>query len=265
MPSRSRQLWQEILNVERVGLHDNFFELGGDSLTAAVMAALFPEHLQVELPLGSLFEAPTIADLAALVERFSSENPDPIGVILALRAVSKNAHRPLFCIHPMAGISIGFSSLLRHLDPAMPVYGLQSRGLKSYEQLPASIERIAADYLAEIQRVQPVGPYRLIGCSLGGLIGHSIVEQMQARGLEVEMLAMIDSYVFAGELDRPGNEAEEIRAVMSFLGTHPLDENTPQTLKELAAVVVHTMIHTPSHCFRRSFETTRSSSITCVR
>jgi enterobactin synthetase component F len=234
-------LWQEILNVERVGLHDNFFELGGDSLSAAVMSALFPEHLEVELPLGSVFEAPTIADLAVLVERLSSKSLDPIGVMLALRTVSKDAHRPLFCIHPMAGLSLGFSSLLRHLDPSMPVYGLQSRGLRSTEQLPASIEQIAADYLAEIRRVQPEGPYRLVGRSLGGLIGHSIVEQMQARGLEVEMLSMIDSYVFAGdELPRPRNEAEEVRAAMSFLDTHPLHENTPQTLKELAAVVVQT-------------------------
>src|SRR6202789_3204972 len=233
-------LWQEILNVERVGLHDNFLEVGGDSLTAAVMAALFPEHLQVELPFGSVFEAPTIADLAALVERVSSESLDPIGVMLALRTVGKNAHRPLFCIHPMAGISLGFSSLLRHLDPSMPVYGLQSRGLRSSEQLPASIEEIAGDYPAEIRRVQPEGPYRLVGRSMGGLIGHSIVEQMQALGLEVEMLAMIDSYVFAGELHRPRNESEEVRAVMSFLDTHPLDGNTPQTLKELAEVVVQT-------------------------
>lgn len=234
-------LWQEVLEVERVGLHDNFFELGGDSLSAAVMSALFPEHLEVELPLGSVFEAPTIADLAVLVERLSSESQDPIGVMLALRTADKNAHRPLFCIHPMAGLSLGFSSLLRHLDPSMPVYGLQSRGLRSSEQLPASIEQIAADYLAEIRRVQPTGPYRLVGRSLGGLIGHAIVEQMQARGLEVEMLAMIDSYVFAGgELARPRNEAEEVRAVMSFLDTHPLHENTPRTLKELAAVVVQT-------------------------
>ncbi|HEX4582736.1 MAG TPA: amino acid adenylation domain-containing protein, partial [Acidobacteriaceae bacterium] len=130
-------LWREILNVERVGRHDNFFELGGDSLSAAVMSALFPEHLEIELPLGSVFEAPTIADLAVLVERLSSESLDLTGVMLTLRTVSKNAHRPLFCIHPMAGISLGFSSLLRHLDPAMPVYGLQSRGLRSGEQLPA--------------------------------------------------------------------------------------------------------------------------------
>jgi enterobactin synthetase component F len=234
-------LWQEILNVERVGLHDNFFELGGDSLTAAVMSALFPEHLQVELPLGSVFEAPTIADLAVLVERLSSENLDPISVMLTLRSVSKNAHRPLFCIHPMAGISLGFSSLLRHLDPSMPVYGLQSRGLRSGEQLPDSIEQIAADYLTEIRHVQPDGPYRLVGRSLGGLIGHAIVERMQAQELEVEMLAMIDSYLFTGdELAGPRSEAEEVRAVMSFLNTHPLGENTPQTLKELAAMLVQT-------------------------
>jgi len=234
-------LWQEILNVERVGLHDNFFELGGDSLTAAVMSALFPEHLQVELPLGSVFEAATIADLAVLVERLSSASLDPIGVMLALRTVSKNAHRPLFCIHPMAGISLGFSSLLRHLDPSMPVYGLQARGLRSGEQLPDSIEQIAADYLTEIRHVQPDGPYRLVGRSLGGLIGHAIVDRMQAQGLEVEMLAMIDSYLFtSGELAGPRSEAEEVRAVMSFLNTHPLDDTTPQTLKELAAVLVQT-------------------------
>jgi enterobactin synthetase component F len=234
-------LWQEILKVERVGLYDNFFELGGDSLTAAVMSALFPEHLDVELPLGSVFEAPTIADLAVLVERLSSASLDPIGVMLTLRTVSKNTHRPLFCIHPMAGISLGFSSLLRHLDPSMPVYGLQSRGLRSGKQLPDSIEQIAADYLAEIRLVQPDGPYRLVGRSLGGLIGHAIVERMQAQGLEVEMLAMIDSYLFAGgEHGGPRSEAEEVRAVMSFLNAHSLDENTPQTLKELAAVLVQT-------------------------
>ena len=80
-------LWQQILNVERVGLHDNFFELGGDSLTAAVMVAIFPAHLGIELPLGSLFEAPTIADLAVLAERLSSKSLDPIGVMLPLRTV----------------------------------------------------------------------------------------------------------------------------------------------------------------------------------
>jgi enterobactin synthetase component F len=238
-------LWQEVLNVERVGLHDNFFDLGGDSLSAAVMAALFPEHFQAEIPFGSVFDAPTIADFAVLVERLGSDRPDPMGVMLPLRMVAKHAQRPLFCIHPMAGISLGFSSLLRHLDSSMPVYGLQSRALRAGEQLPTSIEQIAADYLAEIRHVQPEGPYRLIGRSLGGLIGHSIVEQMRDSGMEVEMLAMIDSHVFTGgEFVGSRSEADEVRAVMAFLDTNRLHGSTPQTLKELATVLVQT--HDPN-------------------
>jgi len=234
-------LWQQILNVEEVGLHDNFFELGGDSLSAAVMVANCAAQVGVELPMGSLFEAPTIADLAAVVERLTGDSLDPLNVMLPLRKVLNSAQRPLFCIHPMAGISLGFSSLLRHLDPALPIYGLQSRALRKAEALPSSIEEIAADYLAEIRKIQPRGPYRLIGRSLGGLIGHCIAEQMQVDGEEVEFLAMIDSYVFtSGELAGPRSEADEVRAALSFLNAPVCRDQMPQTLQELATVLVQT-------------------------
>jgi enterobactin synthetase component F len=227
-------LWQQILGVERVGLNDNFFELGGDSLKVAEMVAHFHARFEMELPLGSLFEAPTIADLAALVERLSGEEIDPLSVMLPLRTVAKTTGRPLFCIHPMAGVSLGFSGLLRHLDSMMPVYALQSRGLHGGASLPASIEEIAADYLEQIRRIQPEGPYRLIGRSLGGLIGHSIAGLMQAQKLQVELLAMIDSSLFtSGEFARPRTEGDEVRAALSFLDIHLPRENTPQTLKEL--------------------------------
>src|SRR5258707_925055 len=119
-----------VTGSNRVGLHDNFFGLGGDSLNAAEIAAHFPEWFEMELPLGSLFEAPTIAALAALTEHLSSEHIDPLSVILPLRKAGKTARRPLFCIHPVIGVSMGFSGLLRHLDPTIPVCGLQSRGLR---------------------------------------------------------------------------------------------------------------------------------------
>lgn len=234
-------LWQQILNVEEVGLHDNFFELGGDSLGAAVMVANCATDLGVELPMGSVFEAPTIADLAARIEGLTGKSLDPLNVMLPLRKIRNSGQRPLFCIHPMAGISLGFASLLRHLDPALPIYGVQSPALRNSQSLPSSIEEIAAVYLSEIRKVQPDGPYRLLGRSLGGLIGHSIAEQMQADGMEVEFLAMIDSYVFTSwDLDSPRSEADEVRAALSFLNAPLSSDQMPQTLQELATVLIQT-------------------------
>ena len=109
------------------------------------------------------------------------------------------------------------------------------------ESLPSSIEEIAAVYLSEIRKVQPHGPYRLLGRSLGGLIGHSIAEQMQADGIEVEFLAMIDSYVFTSwDLDGPRSEADEVRAALSFLNAPVSSDQMPQTLQQLAAVLIQT-------------------------
>jgi enterobactin synthetase component F len=233
-------LWQQVLKVERVGLHDNFFELGGDSLKAADMAARFPAWFEMELPLGSLFEAPTIAALEALIERLGSEYIDPLGVVLPLRKSGKTEQRPLFCIHPIIGLSMGFSSFLRYLDPMIPIYGLQSRGLRGGVSLPGSIEEIASDYLAQIRRIQPEGPYRLIGRSLGGLIGHSIAGQMQSQGLHVELLSMIDSYVFtSGEFARSRTEADDVRAALSFLDIHLVPEKRPQTLHTMNEFLLH--------------------------
>jgi amino acid adenylation domain-containing protein len=66
------RIWTEVLKVERVGIEDNFFELGGHSLLATIVVASIEEILQVEVKLRTLFENPTVAELAETL----LENPD---------------------------------------------------------------------------------------------------------------------------------------------------------------------------------------------
>ncbi|KYC36602.1 polyketide synthase [Scytonema hofmannii PCC 7110] len=67
------EIFQELLGIEPIGIHDSFFALGGDSLTGTVLISLVRKNFQVELPVRSLFEAPTVAELALVIEEILIE------------------------------------------------------------------------------------------------------------------------------------------------------------------------------------------------
>jgi acyl carrier protein len=70
-------LWAEVLGLEQVGIQDNFFEIGGHSLLATQLIAHISETFKVTLPLRALFEAPTIASLAPLLEQQNTQRAAP--------------------------------------------------------------------------------------------------------------------------------------------------------------------------------------------
>jgi acyl carrier protein len=70
-------LWCELLSLKSVGIHDDFFELGGHSLLATQIISRVQDVLNIEIPLREIFDAPTIANLAALIEQALAGQADP--------------------------------------------------------------------------------------------------------------------------------------------------------------------------------------------
>jgi thioesterase domain-containing protein len=99
----------------------------------------------------------------------------------------------LFCVHPLIGLSWCYLSLLPHVDARYPLYGLQARGVRRPEPLPVTMLEMAQDYADQIRKVQPAGPYHLLGWSLGGNIAFAITEELERRGEQVGLLVILDS------------------------------------------------------------------------
>ena len=199
------QIWEEVLEVHPVGVQDNFFDLGGHSLLAVRLMARIQQKIGKTLSLVTLFQSPTVENLASLFRQQSETQPQ--SPLIPIQPAG--SQRPFFCVHPVGGNILCYADLARHLNREQPFYGLQSPGLEG-EQVPLTrIEDMARHYLAALQTIQPQGPYRLGGWSLGGVIAFEMAQQLHAAGHETELLALIDSSVPVA-INPPEDESEAI-------------------------------------------------------
>ncbi|SOD62619.1 enterobactin synthetase component F [Streptomyces zhaozhouensis] len=186
-------LFAEVLELPRVGVDDNFFHLGGHSLLANRLISQVRNVFGAELTIRSIFEAPTPALLGARLEDGGAGSDSPLDVLLPLRP---HGERPaLFCVHPAGGLSWCYAGLIKHVDPETPVFGLQARGLDGAdEELPGNFTEMAADYVEQIRKVQPTGPYHLLGYSSGGIAAQVIAAHLESVGEEVGLVTILDTY-----------------------------------------------------------------------
>jgi len=182
-------LWQQVLDVPKIGIHDNFFDLGGHSLKAAQLFFLLEQVYGRHLPLATLFQAPTIAALASVLSR--EEWVPPWQSLVAIQPTGTAT--PIFMVPGVGGNVLIFSQLARLLGHDQPFYGLQARGLEGKEAPFTSVPEMATHNIAEIRTLRPRGPYVIAGACTGGLIAYEMAQQLRAKG-EMVTLLMMDTW-----------------------------------------------------------------------
>jgi len=202
--------WTDLLGVKKIGVHDSFFDLGGHSLIAVRLFRMIKAAYAVEFPISVLFEAPTIAQCAALIERSAVKAPaagageaagatvtafeQPRLLHLVRMDSGKDPRRtPFFLAAGMFGNILNLRHLAVQVGADRPVYGLQARGIYGGQAPHETFEEMARDNIAEMRTVQPRGPYLLGGFSGGGLVAYEMAQQLRAAGEETALVVLLDT------------------------------------------------------------------------
>lgn len=192
-------LWGEVLGVAQIGIDDNFFELGGHSMIAVQVMTRLEKQTGRRLPLATLFEYPTIRELATLMQ----EDTKPVSWESLVPIKPTGSRQPLYIVHG-AGLNVLlFNAVAQNLHADQPVYGLQARGLNGVDEPFRSIEEMAAHYVDTIVKHNPTGPYSLSGFSFGGIVAYEMARQMKEKGLNISLVALFDAYAYDAGRSNP--------------------------------------------------------------
>ncbi|PYI65156.1 non-ribosomal peptide synthetase [Arthrobacter livingstonensis] len=190
------QVFADVLSLAQVGVDESFFELGGHSFLAQPLISKVNDALGTDLPVQALFRSPSVQQLLAEASRGKQENvADSLRQLLPLRTTGSKA--PLFAVHPATGVSWGYAAMLRRLDKERPLIGLQMPGMLPGRDQGLQVQtltELADDYIAQLQQVQPEGPYHLLGWSFGGNLVHRLATRLQELGHEVAFLGILDAF-----------------------------------------------------------------------
>ena len=192
-------LWADVLGMQQVNVDDNFFELGGHSMIAVQVMTRLEKQTGRRLPLATLFEYPTVREMARLLH----QDAQPVSWESLVPIKPGGSRDPLYIVHG-AGLNVLlFNAVANNLHPDQPVYGLQARGLNGVDEPFHSIPEMAQAYVTEIVKHNPTGPYLLSGFSFGGIVAFEMARQLQEQGRKVGLVALFDAYAYDAGRSNP--------------------------------------------------------------
>ena len=224
-------IWGEVLNIEQIGRNDDLISIGANSIdifriaarasgagvpttvrqllkhrTVAKLAAVFEEEIQkgLQQSLDTHANSPDtqVAKANAVPPHLTRTNGQPPAfnpaydeeqVIELIEMQGNGGPTPILVISMM--YPGRYYELVKHLGSTRPFLGLQLYDLSRPNNFTVqSIEELAAEYVTLIRRVQPRGPYLLLGWCLGGTVAFEVAHQLIRQGEKIGFLGIIDQW-----------------------------------------------------------------------
>ncbi|MEN1970674.1 amino acid adenylation domain-containing protein, partial [Lentibacillus sp. N15] len=225
LESKLVEIWQEVLEVEQIGVNDNFFNLGGHSLKAILISSKMNEALDIKMGLPTIFKHQTIRELNKYLLSTDAQmgNSQVITLLTKKNYLSNNN---VFCLPPVSGYSTIFFELAQLID-GYTLYGLD------YVHKEDRLQQ----YINQIVNIQNEGPYLLMGYSAGCPLVFELAKEMEKQGYEVSDLIMLDGkpreevqYISENDVKKVAEESVDVflqfnKAYFSQIGKQELVES----------------------------------------
>ena len=182
-------IWEEVLNRKPIGVRDNFFDLGGHSLLVARVISLIVERLGERLDFGEFFSGPTIENHALCLAAAATSKRQAPGTTIH----PDGKQTPLFFFHgDVLGGGFFSKTLAVAIGADRPFHAVHPHGLQG-DDIPETVEAMAAERLKWIRARQPHGPYILGGYCNGALVAYQAARLLHEAGEEVAPVLMLNA------------------------------------------------------------------------
>ena len=188
--ARLLAIWRESLKNPRLSPDEDFFEAGGDSLLAVRMLVRVERELGTTIPVRAVVEGRTVRRVAAMLES-ASPSKLPRGVVLVRTG---DAPSPLFCLPGLGGISLQYERLAARMRTKRSIYAIELHDLDVQPAVLESLTETAAQIVARMRKVQPNGPYSILGYSYGGNLAVEVAREILRQGQALDRVLILDSY-----------------------------------------------------------------------
>ncbi|SHJ37693.1 non-ribosomal peptide synthetase [Pseudozobellia thermophila] len=183
-------IWKEVLGLPEIGLRDNFFDIGGDSILSIQVIAM-ARAAGMPIRPSQLFEHQTIAELAHSVvleknRAGKAEGNNGFKHLVAIRPTGSKP--PLFCLHSGGTHFFFYNLFAKHLQADRPVYALQASPHEGNLVIHDSVAAMARDFVAEIRKVSPNGPYHFISYCYNTAVGLEMVRLLEKESVPVNLI-----------------------------------------------------------------------------